>query len=154
ALGIAILIAAVIVFTMLRRREPAGEGDAVDEERTSIFSAALARKQLRDLFRRKPKPERPRKLDLETDPSSVREPMLYLQVLAARQDAHRATPETPQDFSVRLAQQWPGLAEPLQAIRDRYERTRYGETEEDRRAALAAWHDIWSGRKDAFAPSG
>lgn len=147
-LGIAILIAAVIVFTILRRREPAGEGDEVDEERTSIFSAALARKQLRDLFRRKPKPERPRKLDLDADPSSVRETMLYLQVLAARQETPRAPHETPHDFTDRLAQQWPGVAQPLQALRDRYERTRYGETEEDRRAALDAWHAIWTARKE------
>jgi hypothetical protein len=149
ALGIALIVVAIIVFTMLRRREPAGEGETVDEERSSVFSAALARKQLRDLFRRKPRPERPRKLDLDRDPGSVRETMLYLQVLAERQDAGRKPHETPRDFTERLGGQWSGLAEPLRALRERYERTRYGETEEDRRAALDAWHAIWSARKDA-----
>ena len=149
ALGIALVIVALIVFFMARRRASAeGEGD-IEEERSSIFSAALARKQLRDLFRRKPRPERPRRLDLERDPDSVREAMLYLQVLATRQGVGRMAWETPRDFAARLAVEWAGLDDPLGVIRARYERARYGETDEDRREAVQAWRQIRDERRDA-----
>lgn len=149
ALGLALVIVALIVFFMARRRASVdGDGD-IEEERSSIFSAALARKQLRDLFRRKPRPERPRRLDLERDPESVREVMLYLQVLASRQGYGRETSETPRDFAGRLAAEWPGLREPLDIVRGRYERVRYGETEEDRREAVQAWRQIHDARRDA-----
>lgn len=150
-LGVALLIAVIIVFTVLRRRERAADGEVVDEERTSVFSAALAREQLRGLFRRRPKAEHPRRLDLARDPDSVRETMLYLQVLAARQGVARSLAETPHDFAQRLGAAWPGLDEPLAELRDRYERARYGETEEDRRAAVEAWRVIWAARKDVPA---
>src|SRR5690606_21060034 len=147
--GLALVIVALIVFFMARRRASVdGDGD-IEEERSSIFSAALARKQLRDLFRRKPRPERPRRLDLERDPESVREVMLYLQVLASRQGYGRETSETPRDFAGRLAAEWPGLREPLDIVRGRYERVRYGETEEDRREAVQAWRQIHDARRDA-----
>jgi hypothetical protein len=147
ALGIALLIAAFIIYRLTRApRAGEGEGDP-DEERQSIFSASLARKQLRDLFRRAPKPARPRHLDLDAEPASVRETMLYLQVLAARQDAPRAAAETVADFTSRLAGEWQGLAAPLEVLRERYERARYGETEEDRQDAVAAWRQVWSARK-------
>lgn len=149
ALGIALVIVALIVFFMARRRASAdGEGD-IEEERSSIFSAALARKQLRDLFRRKPRPERPRRLDLDRDPDSVREAMLYLQVLATRQGVGRMAWETPRDFAARLAKEWAGLDDPLGVIRARYERARYGETDEDRREAVQAWRQIRDARRDA-----
>lgn len=148
-LGIALVIVAVIVFMLARRRESASGDGVVEEERSSIFSAELARKQLRDLFRRKPKAGRPHRLDLDRDPGSVRDTMLYLQVLAARQEVGREASETPHDFTERLASAWPDLSGPLQAIRERYERARYGETDEDRRAAIEAWREIWGARKDA-----
>jgi len=149
ALGIALVIVGLIVFLMARRRASAdGEGD-IEEERSSIFSAALARKQLRDLFRRKPRAERPRRLNLEQDPESVREAMLYLQVLATRKGVGREASETPRDFAARLAVEWPGLDQPLGVIRARYERARYGETEEDRREAVQVWRQIHDARRDA-----
>jgi hypothetical protein len=153
ALGIAILVVVIIIFMLARRRSVETDDGDVDEERSSIFSAALARKQLRDLFRRKPKADRPRRLDLARDPDSVRESMVYLQVLAARQDVPREPFETPRDFSNRLSAEWSGLEEPLRIIRDRYERVRYGETDEDHQAAIAAWREIWSSRKDVVQPA-
>ena len=152
ALGIALILVAVIVFRLTRG---AGSGDGEsdpDEERESVFSASLARQQLRDLFRSKPKPERPRKLDLDRPPQSVREGMLYLQVLASRQRVARTGAETPADFTRRLAIEWPPVADPLQVIRDRYELVRYGETEQDRAAVADAWRIIWQHRKDAPLP--
>jgi|GEM_PF-1999568 len=152
ALGIALLIAAGIIFQLsraVRRDDDQGE---VDEERQSIFSANLARQQLRDLFRRKPRAERPRKLNLDQPPGSVRESMLYLQVLATRQRVGREPGETPADFTMRLARLWPQVGEPLQVIRERYERARYGETPEDLAAAVGAWRIIWQHRKDVPIP--
>lgn len=147
-LMIIVWIVMVVILKMSRSRAVDTEVGVMDEERSSVFSAALARKQLRDLFRRKPKPEQPRRLDLDRDPESVRESMLYLQVLAARQEVGRAPYETPRDFADRLAIEWSGVSGPLHVIRERYERARYGETEEDRRAVVEAWHRIWSARKD------
>lgn len=144
----------LLILWMSKRRAVEPEGVDLEEERMSVFSAALARKQLRDLFRRAPKPEAPRRLDLDRDPGSVRESMLYLQVLAARQEVPREPWETPHDFTGRLAEEWDGVDEPLGVIRERYERVRYGETEEDRRAVIDAWRAIWTSRKDAFQPSG
>ncbi|HEV2072405.1 MAG TPA: DUF4129 domain-containing protein [Thermomicrobiales bacterium] len=152
ALGIALLVVAVIVFR-LSRAGGSGDGEGEpDEERESVFSTSLARQQLRDLFRRKPKPERPRKLNLDRPPQSVREGMLYLQVLASRQRVPRSGTETPADFTTRLASEWPSVAAPLQVIRDRYEVVRYGETEQDPAAVVDAWRIIWQHRKDAPLP--
>lgn len=148
-LGIVLMIIAAIVFHLSRRRTDESDGEKVDEERTSIFSTDLARNQLRNLFRRKPKLVPPRRLALDRDPGSVRESMLYLQVLASRQETGREPRETPHDFTERLAVEWPGLAGPLETIRDRYEQVRYGETEEDRRAVVEAWRQIWSSRRAA-----
>src|SRR5690606_19417658 len=116
ALGLALVIVALIVFFMARRRASVDGDGNIEEERSSIFSAALARQHLGDLFRGKPRPERPRRLDLERDPESVREVMLYLQVLASRQGYGRETSETPRDFAGRLAVEWPGLHEPLDIV--------------------------------------
>lgn len=152
ALGIALVIAAIIIYRLTRapqRRD--GEGEP-DEERQSVFSASLARQQLRDLFRRKPKAARPRRLNLDTPPSSVREGMLYLQVLAARQRTPREDAETPADFTSRLAAEWPAVAGALQVVRERYEQVRYGETDADRAAVVDAWRQIWSHRKDVPVP--
>lgn len=149
-----IWLVALLIIWMAKRRSVVEDGVDLEEERTSVFSAALARKQLRDLFRRKPKPSPPRRLDLDRDPESVRETMLYLQVLAARQEVPREPFETPQDFAARLAEEWPGVDQPLSVIQDRYEHVRYGETEDDRRAVIEAWRAIWSSRKDVVQQSG
>lgn len=152
ALGVALLIVAVILFQLGRARRKEDENPDVDEERQSIFSAKLARQQLRDLFKRKPRAKKPRRLDLGTPPSSVRESMLYLQVLATRQHVGREPDETPADFTQRLVELWPSLADSLDVLRDQYEGVRYGETPDDRAAVLDAWQHIWSTRKDAPVP--
>jgi hypothetical protein len=152
ALGIVLVIAAIIVFRLSRAaRRSEREGDP-EEERQSIFSASLARQQLRDLFRRKPKPERPRKLDLDQPPGSVRESMLYLQVLATRQRVGRNPDETPADFTRRLSSLWPDVAYSLGVLGERYEQVRYGETPDDRAAVADAWRSVWHSRKDAPVP--
>jgi hypothetical protein len=147
-LGIALIIAAIIIYRMTRARASDEDDGEIAEERESIFSADLAKQQLRDLFRRKPRAERPRRLDLDQPPSSVREAMLYLQVLATRQHAGRRIHETPADFTIRLTNAWPGVGAPLRTLRDRYELVRYGETEDDRALAVEAWQDIWRRRKE------
>lgn len=153
ALGLVLISAALIIYRLSRAaRKPEMDGEPV-EERQSIFSASLARQQLRDLFRRKPKAERPRVLDLDQPPGSVRESMLYLQVLAARQQAGRHPEETPADFTRRLALLWPDVAFQLGVLGKRYEQVRYGETPDDRAAVAEAWQSIWQSRKGVVIPS-
>ncbi|HVL23585.1 MAG TPA: DUF4129 domain-containing protein [Thermomicrobiales bacterium] len=147
-LSLVLLTVAIIIWRMTRARAGVDEDGVVAEERESIFSADLARQQLRDLFRRRPRAERPRRLDLDQPPDSAREAMLYLQVLATRQEAGRRLNETPADFTMRLTNAWPGVGAPLRVLRDRYELVRYGEMEDDRAAVVAAWQDIWRRRKD------
>lgn len=142
-----LVIGAALLFRIVRHRNPDPDGDA-EEERESVFSGSLLRDQLRNLFRRKPGAERVRKLDLGSDPTSVREGMLYLQVLAERMDMGRDTSETSSDFTARLIEEWPHLHAPLQEMNRRYERTRYGETEEDRAAVATAWREIWRDREE------
>jgi len=147
-LGLVLLTAAIIIYRMTRRRGLPDEEGVVDEERESIFSADLAKQQLRDLFRRRPRAERPRKLNLDQPPSSIREAMLYLQVLATRQQTPRRIDETPTDFTIRLTREWPGVGAPLRTLRDRYELVRYGEQDDDPNTAVATWEEIWRRRKD------
>lgn len=144
-----LLFGALLLFRIVRHRSPDPDGNA-EEERESVFSGSLLRNQLRNLFKRKPGAERARKLDLNSDPISVREGMLYLQVLAERMDIGRETSETAHDFTERLSEDWPHLRDQLQEINRRYERARYGETEEDRSAVVTAWREIWRDREEAL----
>jgi len=147
-LGLALLTVAIIIYKMTRARQAPDEDGIIDEERESIFSADLAKQQLRDLFRRRRRAGRPPRLDLNRPPSSVREAMLYLQVLARRQETPRRPNETPADFTIRLANAWPGVGAELRALRDRYELVRYGDRDDDPALAAHAWETIWQRRKD------
>lgn len=142
-----VLIGLALVVRFARARVVPAESDH-EEERSSVFSGSLLRQQLRNMFHRRSGAEKPRKLDLASDPESVRESMLYLQVLATRLDTPRQPAETPHDFATRLSGEWPDLGEPLAEINHRYERVRYGETDEDRAAVVAAWRTIWNAQKD------
>lgn len=146
-IGIVLLIGTALLFRFARFRARGSDADA-DEERTSVFSGKLIRDQLRNLFRRRGDHQRPRKLDLAQDPTSVREAMLYMQTLAARLDIPRELSHTPQDFSRRLQAAWPNVRSEVTAITALYENVRYGETERDRRDAVSAWRGIWQDRKD------
>lgn len=145
---IALVIVAFLIISRFIRFRHSDEDLDPNEERTSVFSGSLLRNQMRNLFRRRDHGERPRKLNLASPPESVRESMLYLQVLAQRLDMGRENRETPHDFTQRLGKQWPQLEGPLGEIRDRYERVRYGESEEDRVAVISAWSQIWDAQKD------
>ncbi len=148
-----VVVTLLIISRFIRFRQP---DDTLDnnEERSSVFSGSLLREQMRNLFRRRGHGNRPRKLDLSNDPESVRESMLYLQVLAHRLGVGRSNSETPRDFTTRLGDEWPQLTEPLGEIRIRYESVRYGETDEDRRAVIEAWRRIWSSQKELPGASG
>lgn len=144
-----VLIVAIVVFR-LSRREAADDDDAiVDEQRDSVFSADLARKQLRDLFRRRHREAALPRLDLDRPPADLRETMVYLEVLAARQGESRRPAETPRDFAARLQEQWPGVHPPLAEFPDQYSRVRYGEVEQptDIQTSASLWSQIWSVRK-------
>lgn len=146
-----VVIAVVALLFRLTRKSPAQEAEAVgDEERSSVFSADLAKQQLRNLFRRGARGSRIPRLDLDATPGSVRDAWRYLQVLAVRQDAGRWERETPRDFADRLRGVWPGTAASLNDLVARYERSRYGEidSEQDRAAAADAWTDIYRRRRD------
>lgn len=144
-LALGLLVGGALLFRFARFRSTGTEAVS-DEERTSVFSGKLLRDQLRNLFRRRSDVERPRRLDLASDPATVREAMLYLQVLAERLDIGREHRETPHDFSARLQSAWPGAADAVADLTELYENVRYGETERDRSAAVAAWRVIWADR--------
>lgn len=151
-IGAVVLIglAVLLRFTATMRKDSDGE---IDEERASVFSGSLLRNQLRNMFRHRLAVERPRKLNLESDPASVRESMLYLQVLAERLGHGRKSLETSHDFTSRLAKIWPNLAIPLAGMNDRYENVRYGESEEDRATALRAWREIRDAQRETLRQS-
>lgn len=151
---IALVIVALLVISRFVRFKQVDDVDDPNTERSSVFSGSLLRNQMRNLFRRHGHGDRPRKLDLASEPESVRESMLYLQVLATRLGFGRDFMETPQDFTSRLGQQWPQLEEPLAEIRNRYEHVRYGESEEDRRAVIGAWSQIWAAQQDVPGATG
>ncbi|MCA9833902.1 MAG: DUF4129 domain-containing protein [Thermomicrobiales bacterium] len=144
-----VIVGLALLFRFARSRGQ-DDGTAADEERESVFSGSLLRNQLRNLFRRNAGAEKPRKIDLASDPESVREGMLYLQVLASRLDIARVPSETAHDFTNRLATEWPQLREPLLEINRRYEHVRYGETNEDRQAVVTAWRAIWQDRQSSL----
>lgn len=148
-LALVVLAAIALLFRMTRRAPESDVDEIGDEERSSMFSADLAKAQLRNLFRRGGKDARLRRLNLDTAPADVRDSWRYLQVLATRQDSARQESETPQDFAERLRAHWPGTASSLNDLVRRYERSRYGEitSEEDYSAALDDWSDIYRRRR-------
>lgn len=152
-LGLVIASVVVLLFRLTRKARPEDAEAVGDEERSSVFSADLAKQQLRNLFRRGTRGSRLARLNLDAAPASVRDAWRYLQVLAVRQDAGRQEQETPQDFAERLRAAWPGTASSLNDLVVRYERSRYGEidSERDTAAALDDWADIHRRRRDPEA---
>jgi hypothetical protein len=157
ALFVAIAVVAIILFRVTRK-PPLDEDDGVvDEQRDSVFSADLAKQQLRDLFRRKHRAGKPPKLDLNRPPASVRETMVYLETLATRQGVGRREAETSEDFAARLRAIWSGISAPLIDFPRRYERIRYGEqddtaTSPDFQQSAEDWQKIWEARKNVVPP--
>jgi hypothetical protein len=154
ALAIVIAVAAVLLFRFTRRSASEEDGEGIDEQRDSVFSADLARQQLRDLFRRRHRGRKPPRLDLARPPGSVREAMVYLETLAVRQGVGRNPEETSGDFAARLRAVWPGSSPPLVDFPRRYDRVRYGEEPDeagsaDHEAALRDWQGIWRLREEA-----
>jgi hypothetical protein len=146
-----IVFAVVVLLFRLTRRSQGEPVEAIgDEERSSVFSADLAKQQLRNLFRRGPRGSRLPRLNFDAAPASVRDSWRYLQVLAVRQEVARREEETPQDFAERLRGHWPGTAASLNDLVVRYERSRYGEidSERDTVAAIDDWADIYRRRSD------
>ena len=147
-IGIALIVVGLVIFRMTRSSGgDDGEG-ALEEERDSVFSSDLAKKQLRDLFRRRHGPAAPKRLDLDHPPSTPREAMIYLEVLAQREGIARETGETPWDFAERLRGAWPGTGGALNDLVGTYNPVRYGEGLDDPDPSLAAaWREIWTQRK-------
>lgn len=150
-LGVVVLTVILVLFRFARRRSDDGADAIGDEERSSVFSADLAKSQIRDLLRRRHRSPRIPTLNLDESPGDVRETWRYLQVLAVRQEVGRRESETPRDFAARLRAVWPGTAAALNELARRYERNRYGDldSERDREAASVAWTDIYQRRRDA-----
>ncbi len=153
-LGAVILTVVVVLFRLTRRGESEADDGIVDEQRESVFSTDLARQQLRDLFRRRPRDTPPLRLDLDTPPADLREAMVYLEVLARRQGEGRQPDETPDDFAARLRAHWSGVSAPLVQFPQQYNRARYGEQSQPGDAELAArtWTQIWTIRKTVGKP--
>ncbi|MGB3307909.1 MAG: DUF4129 domain-containing protein [Thermomicrobiales bacterium] len=159
AVGIALVIVGIIIFRVTRKTPPSDGDGIVEEERESVFSADLARKQLRDLFRRRHGPPAPERLDLDRAPLTVREAMIYLEVLAAREGVERRDAETPADFSRRLRGIWSGTGGALGDLIGSYHGVRYGDADDPEngpasRTAAEAWRQIWARRKPADDPGG
>jgi hypothetical protein len=156
-LSLVVGVVAFLLFRFSRRSGGDDDDDGVEEQRDSVFSADLARKQLRDLFRRRQRDARLPKLDLDKPPGTVREAMVYLEVLAARQGAQREPGETPSDFVGRLRAVWSGVSSPLVDFPRRYERIRYGEIadetgSDDHEAAIRDWNAVWQVRRNVEPP--
>jgi hypothetical protein len=152
-LGLMLIALAIVLFRITRRSSLPNDEGIVEEHRESVFSADLARKQLRDLFRRRQHGERRRPLDLNGNPADVRDVMRYLETLALRQNAGRKEAETSSDFLERLRAVWPGLGSPLIDLTGRYQRIRYGEYPDSPESpeygpAVRDWTQIWNRRKD------
>ncbi len=152
AIGIALVIVAIIIFRLSRRGQTELTDGVMEEERDSVFSADLAKKQLRDLFRRRHGPAAPSRLDLDRPPATAREAMLYLEVLANREGVGREEAETPNDFAARLRGIWSGTGGALSDLTSGYHDVRYGDRDESERTRIAsAWSQIW-GRRKADGP--
>lgn len=157
ALVIAVAIVAVILFRITRKPQAPDDDGAVDEHRDSVFSADLAKQQLRDLFRRRQRAGKPPRLDLDRPPQSVRETMMYLETLANRQGVGRHDNETSGDFAARLRAIWSGVGPALVDFPRRYERVRYGEEDDtpgspNHERSLDDWAQIWNARKHIGPP--
>ncbi len=154
ALGAVVLTVVFVLFRLTQRPAPEDDDAIVDEQRESVFSADLARQQLRDLFRRRQKDAPPTRLDLDKPPADLRETMVYLEVLARRQGEGRRPDETPEDFAARLRAHWAGVSTPLVQFPGQYDRVRYGEEVQpgDAEEAARTWSQIWSARKTADQP--
>lgn len=151
-LALALIAIGILLFRFTRKKAALDDSGRMDATRDSVFSADLAKKQLRDLFRRRHRDQRAPPLDLNSQPPNIREAMRYLQTLAQRQDVGRQEAETPDDFVRRLRGTWIGLGAPLNDLADRYERIRYGERPDttespDHRPAIEDWARIWQVRK-------
>lgn len=154
AIGIAILVVAFVIFRMTRRGDDVEDEGSVDEERESLFSGDLARRQLRDLFRRKPGPDALVRLDLNRPPTDAREAMVYLEVLANREGIGRCEDETSIDFVGRLRAHWAGSGGDLGDLLAGYQPVRYGEVSEPVSSSpiAAAWAAIWAKRRATTEP--
>lgn len=156
-LGLVLIALAVVLFRITRRSSPASDEGIVEEHRDSVFSADLARQQLRDLFRRRQREERHRPLDLDGNPADVRDVMRYLETLAVRQGVGRREAETSSDFLERLRAVWSGVSPSLLDFNGRYQQIRYGDHPDTRDGpeygpALRDWTEVWARRKDAEPP--
>jgi hypothetical protein len=157
ALFIAVAVVAIILFKVTRKPQVEDDEGVVDEQRDSVFSTDLARQQLRDLFRRRHRDRKPQRLDLDRPPASIRETMVYLETLAARQGVARQETETSEDFAARLRAIWSGVGPPLVDFPHRYEHVRYGEHNDtpgsmEHQRAVRDWQQIWNARKNIVPP--
>lgn len=148
--GLGVLIAAFVIYRMTHARARTAEATDRDESRESMFSADLARRQLRDLFRRHGR-DRHKPLDLSQPPGDVREAYRYLTVLAARQGLGREESETPRTYATRLTATWTDVHDPVTDLTGRYQRVRYGDyaDDPDREGALADWHAVYERHETA-----
>jgi len=158
AIGIAVIIVGIVILRVTRRPSVEDEAGAIDEERESVFSGDLAKRQLRDLFRRAPAAPAPRRLDLDRPPATAREAMQYLEVLANREGLGRRDEETPLDFVARLRAEWAGSGGPLGDLLGAYQPVRYGDLTDEPGGgfgarAAGAWSGIWAIRKRVLEPS-
>lgn len=156
-LGLVLVALAIVLFRITRRSSQVSDEGIVEEHRDSVFSADLARQQLRDLFRRRQREERHLPLDLDGNPADVRDVMRYLETLALRQGVGRREAETSSDFLERLRAVWSGVSPSLLDFNGRYQRIRYGDYPDTRDGpeygpSLSDWTDVWNRRKDAESP--
>ncbi|MGC4191986.1 MAG: DUF4129 domain-containing protein [Thermomicrobiales bacterium] len=157
AIGVAVVVVGIIILRLTRRQSAADDEGIVDEERESVFSSDLAKRQLRDLFRRRSAPPPPVRLDLDRPPGTAREAMVYLEVLANREGIGRREDETSVDFIARLRAEWAGTGGSLGDLLATYQPVRYGERSDEpgggfRKQAASAWSGIWAIRRAVSMP--
>jgi hypothetical protein len=148
--GLALLAGMVALFVRIWRRRvrlPAGEGPL--EERESIWSLDLARRQLRSVFGRASMGDRQRPfLDIADDEERRRAVRQLYQRMLARTAAlgwPRPPSATPRAYGAQLAQ-WAPAAEPaIRRLTGIYQRARYGReapTSQQVGQALRAWSEV------------
>jgi hypothetical protein len=150
------IIVIVVLLALKQRRRGTTRAGGVLEIRSSILSWGLIRSQLRNLFRRRRKAQRPPLflvLDLPDDPRQIVR-RFYQAVLARAMDlgAPRPKGQTPDTYLRTLLRLCPGERESLETLTLVYEIARYGSvlpTRDQLRATQEAFLRIEVALQDA-----
>ncbi len=154
--ALVIIVGAVVVLLLvvLWRRRSTWRLPALAEERETVWTRGLLRRQLAELVRRRPRRARPAPYLTLDGVEAVRALIrrLYQQLLAAARGRGwpRLRGQTPSAYARALAVQLPGAADALGVLTNAYQAARYAPQEptpDDATRAQTAWEDIQAALK-------